>query len=61
MGDVVFEGYINNNKDDDFVAYASPEWDYRFCGDLIESKKLSELLKPAHELKSPEEIMGENQ
>ncbi|UTH02288.1 DUF1433 domain-containing protein [Macrococcoides canis] len=61
MGDVVFEGYINNNKNDDFVAYASPEWDYQFGGDLIESKKLSELLKPAHELKSPEEIMGENQ
>ncbi len=25
MGSAVIEGYINENKEDDFVAYASPE------------------------------------
>ncbi|QTQ08980.1 DUF1433 domain-containing protein [Macrococcoides canis] len=59
MGDVVFEGYINKNKDDKFVAYASPEEDFRFDGDVIKSKGLSKLLKPAHELKSPEKIKQE--
>ncbi|UBH08273.1 DUF1433 domain-containing protein [Macrococcus armenti] len=59
MGDVVFEGYINNNKEDVFVAYASPEDNFQFGGDMLESKKLSKLLKPAHELKSPEKIKQE--
>ena len=30
MGDAVIEGYINNNKKDDFVAFASPENNYQF-------------------------------
>lgn len=54
MGDAVIEGYINENKKADFVAYGSPEHNYQFGGDMIESEKLSELLKPAQELKSPE-------
>ncbi|HBI1227160.1 TPA: DUF1433 domain-containing protein, partial [Staphylococcus aureus] len=40
------------NKKADFVAYGSPEHNYQFGGDMIESEKLSELLKPAQELKS---------
>ena len=42
MGDAVIEGYIN--KKADFVAYGSPEHNYQFGGDMIESEKLSELL-----------------
>ncbi|HHO1573363.1 TPA: DUF1433 domain-containing protein, partial [Staphylococcus aureus] len=49
MGDVVIEGYINENKEDDFVAYGSPEHHYQFGGSLIKSKNLSTLLKPAHQ------------
>ena len=30
MGDAVIEGYINNNKEDEFVAFASPENNYQF-------------------------------
>lgn len=59
MGDAVIEGYINENKEDDFVAYASPENNFQFVGDLIKSERLSELLKPAHQLKSPDEIKEE--
>ncbi|HBE7043798.1 TPA: DUF1433 domain-containing protein [Staphylococcus aureus] len=59
MGDAVIEGYINENKEDDFVAYGSPEHNYQFDGDMIESEKLSELLKPANQLKSPDEIKEE--
>ncbi|HCT8146704.1 TPA: DUF1433 domain-containing protein [Staphylococcus aureus] len=59
MGDAVIEGYINENKKDDFVAYGSPEHHYQFGGDMIESEKLSELLKPANQLKSPDEIKEE--
>ncbi|HDC3964331.1 TPA: DUF1433 domain-containing protein [Staphylococcus aureus] len=59
MGDAVIEGYINENKKDDFVAYGSPEHNYQFGGDMIESEKLSELLKPANQLKSPEKIKEE--
>ncbi|HCY7388629.1 TPA: DUF1433 domain-containing protein [Staphylococcus aureus] len=59
MGDAVIEGYINENKKDDFVAYGSPEHNYQFGGDMIESEKLSELLKPANQLKSPDEIKEE--
>ncbi|HDJ2888615.1 TPA: DUF1433 domain-containing protein [Staphylococcus aureus] len=59
MGDAVIEGYINENKKADFVAYGSPEHNYQFGGDMIESEKLSELLKPAQELKSPEKIKEE--
>ncbi|MBR9219314.1 DUF1433 domain-containing protein, partial [Staphylococcus aureus] len=40
-------------------AYGSPEHNYQFGGDMIESEKLSELLKPAQELKSPEKIKEE--
>ncbi|MBE5672341.1 DUF1433 domain-containing protein [Staphylococcus sp. SS35] len=59
MGDAVIEGYINENKKDDFVAYGSPEHNYQFGGDMIESERLSELLKPAQELKSPDDIKKE--
>ncbi|HCU9054833.1 DUF1433 domain-containing protein [Staphylococcus aureus] len=59
MGDAVIEGYINENKKDDFVAYGSPEHNYQFGGSLIKSKKLSTLLKPGHQTKSPDEIKKE--
>ncbi|HHQ5238803.1 DUF1433 domain-containing protein [Staphylococcus aureus] len=59
MGSAVIEGYINENKEDDFVAYASPENNFQFSGDLIKSERLSELLKPAQELKSPDDIKKE--
>ncbi|HHX0397855.1 TPA: DUF1433 domain-containing protein [Staphylococcus aureus] len=59
MGSAVIEGYINENKKDDFVAYASPENNFQFVGDLIKSERLSELLKPANQLKSPEKIKEE--
>ncbi|UVJ05147.1 DUF1433 domain-containing protein [Staphylococcus aureus] len=59
MGDAVIEGYINENKEADFVAYATPEHNYQFGGAMIESEKLSELLKPANQLKSPDEIKEE--
>ena len=59
MGSAVIEGYINENKKDDFVAYASPENNFQFVGDLIKSERLSELLKPAHQLKSPDGIKKE--
>ena len=38
MGDAVIEGYINENKEDNFVAYGSPEHNYQFGGSLIKSK-----------------------
>ena len=56
MGDAVIEGYINNNKKDDFVAFASPENNYQFGGRLIADVKIFKLLKPANESKSPDEI-----
>ncbi|HDB8294758.1 TPA: DUF1433 domain-containing protein [Staphylococcus aureus] len=59
MGDAVIEGYINENKKADFVAYGSPEHHYQFCGSLIKSKNLSTLLKPAHQTKTPDEIKKE--
>ena len=59
MGSAVIEGYINENKEDDFVAYASSENNFQFSGDLIKSERLSELLKPAQELKSPDDIKKE--
>ncbi|HEK5880557.1 TPA: DUF1433 domain-containing protein [Staphylococcus aureus] len=59
MGSAVIEGYINENKEDDFVAYGSPEHNYQFGGDMVESERLSELLKPAHERKSPDDIKKE--
>ncbi|WP_303751212.1 DUF1433 domain-containing protein [Staphylococcus aureus] len=59
MGDAVIEGYINENKKADFTAYATPEHNYQFGGAMIESQKLSELLKPANQLKSPDEIKEE--
>ncbi|MDN8729532.1 DUF1433 domain-containing protein, partial [Staphylococcus aureus] len=40
MGDAVIEGYINENKEDDFVAYGSPEHNYQFGGAIIESERL---------------------
>ncbi|MBR9433870.1 DUF1433 domain-containing protein [Staphylococcus aureus] len=59
MGSAVIEGYINENKEDNFTAYATPEHNYQFGGAMIESERLSELLKPAHQLKSPDEIKEE--
>ncbi|HAR6710998.1 TPA: DUF1433 domain-containing protein [Staphylococcus aureus] len=59
MGSAVIEGYINENKKDDFVAYVSPENNFQFVGDLIKSERLSELLKPANQLKSPDDIKKE--
>ncbi|MCU7557743.1 DUF1433 domain-containing protein [Macrococcus capreoli] len=59
MGSVVFEGYINDNKNYDFVAYSTPEKNYQFDGVMSVNKKITNLLKPAHELKSLEEIKKE--
>ncbi|HDP5820597.1 TPA: DUF1433 domain-containing protein [Staphylococcus aureus] len=59
MGDAVIEGYINENKEDDFFAYGSPEHNYQFAGSLIKSKNLSTLLKPAHQTKTPDDIKKE--
>ncbi|HCY1061866.1 TPA: DUF1433 domain-containing protein [Staphylococcus aureus] len=58
MGSAVIEGYINEKKDN-FTAYATPEHNYQFGGAMIESEKLSELLKPANQLKSPDDIKKE--
>ncbi|HDA1132405.1 TPA: DUF1433 domain-containing protein [Staphylococcus aureus] len=57
MGSAVIEGYINENKKDDFVAYASPENNFQFVGDIILSKNLSEIIKI--KTKSPDEIKKE--
>ncbi|HCD8625367.1 TPA: DUF1433 domain-containing protein [Staphylococcus aureus] len=59
MGSAVIEGYINENKKDNFTAYATLEHNYQFGGAMIESEKLSELLKPANQLKSPDDIKKE--
>ncbi|WP_103716011.1 DUF1433 domain-containing protein [Staphylococcus aureus] len=59
MGSAVIEGYINENKKDNFTAYATSEHNYQFGGAMIESEKLSELLKPANQLKSPDDIKKE--
>ncbi|UTH01202.1 DUF1433 domain-containing protein [Macrococcoides canis] len=57
MGDVVFEGYINNNKEDMFVAYASPEDNFQFNKSMLTSENVSKLLKA--QTKSPDEIKHE--
>jgi len=57
MGSAVIEGYINENKKDAFVAYASPENNFQFVGDIILSKNLSEIIKI--KTKSPDEIKEE--
>ncbi|HDA1770934.1 TPA: DUF1433 domain-containing protein [Staphylococcus aureus] len=57
MGSAVIEGYINENKEADFVAYASPENNFQFVGDIILSKNLSEIIKI--KTKSPDEIKEE--
>ncbi|MCO6245913.1 DUF1433 domain-containing protein [Staphylococcus epidermidis] len=54
MGDAVIEGYINNNKEDEFAAFASSEDNFQFQGDMIESKKVSNLIK--YQTKTPDEI-----
>ncbi|HHD0889302.1 TPA: DUF1433 domain-containing protein [Staphylococcus aureus] len=59
MGSAVIEGYINENKKDNFTAYATPEHNYQFGGAMIESEGVDKLLKPAHERKSPEKIKEE--
>ncbi|HDC7713354.1 TPA: DUF1433 domain-containing protein [Staphylococcus aureus] len=57
MGSAVIEGYINENKKDDFVAYASPENNFQFVGYIVLSKNLSEIIKI--KTKSPDEIKEE--
>lgn len=57
MGSAVIEGYINENKKADFVAYASPENNFQFVGDIVLSKNLSEIIKI--KTKSPDEIKEE--
>lgn len=57
MGSAVIEEYINENKKDDFVAYASPENNFQFVGDIVLSKNLSEIIKI--KTKSPDEIKEE--
>ncbi|HDH5556718.1 TPA: DUF1433 domain-containing protein [Staphylococcus aureus] len=59
MGSAVIEGYINENKKDNFTAYATPEHNYQFGGAMIKSEGVDKLLKPAHERKSPEKIKEE--
>ncbi|HDE7063668.1 TPA: DUF1433 domain-containing protein [Staphylococcus aureus] len=59
MGSAMIEGYINENKKENFTAYATPEHNYQFGGAMIESERLSELLKPAQKLKSPDDIKKE--
>ncbi|HCV3556474.1 DUF1433 domain-containing protein [Staphylococcus aureus] len=59
MGDAVIEGYINENKKDDFVAYGSPEENYQFTGGLTGSNEVLGKLKDAENLKSPEKIREE--
>ncbi|HDJ6463894.1 TPA: DUF1433 domain-containing protein [Staphylococcus aureus] len=59
MGDAVIEGYINENKEDDFVAYGSPEENYQFTGGLTGSNEVLGKLKNAENLKSPEKIKEE--
>ena len=59
MGDAVIKGYINKNEKDDFVAYGDPQDNFQFEGDMIKSEKVSQLLKPEHQLKSPDEIKKE--
>ncbi|HBC4352402.1 TPA: DUF1433 domain-containing protein [Staphylococcus aureus] len=59
MGDAVIEGYINENKKADFVAYGSPELHYQFTGGLTGSNEVLGKLKNAENLKSPEKIKEE--
>ena len=59
MGSAVIEGYINENKKDNFTAYATPEHNYQFGGAMIKSEGVDKLLKIAHERKSPDDIKKE--
>ncbi|MBO0927017.1 DUF1433 domain-containing protein [Staphylococcus sp. 30400_3112M30941] len=59
MGSAVIEGYINENKKDNFTAYATPEHNYQFGGAMIKSEGIDKLLKIAHERKSPDKIKKE--
>ncbi|HFN9947964.1 DUF1433 domain-containing protein [Staphylococcus aureus] len=59
MGDAVIEGYINENKEADFVAYGSPEENYQFTGGLTGSNEVLGKFKNAENLKSPEKIKEE--
>ncbi|EGS89003.1 hypothetical protein SA21266_2425 [Staphylococcus aureus subsp. aureus 21266] len=45
MGSAVIKGYINEKKEDDFVAYATPEHNYQFGGAMIKSEGVDKLLK----------------
>ncbi|MBJ6156486.1 DUF1433 domain-containing protein [Staphylococcus aureus] len=59
MGSTTIEGYINNQTKNTFSALNSPENNYQFQGDMTLSQELYNLLKPAHERKSPDEIKKE--
>ncbi|UEX90102.1 DUF1433 domain-containing protein [Staphylococcus ratti] len=59
MGSSVIEGYINNNPKATFTALGKPEKHFQFDGDISLSNPVDERLKPAHELKSPDEIKKE--
>ncbi len=59
MGSAVIEGYINENKKIILLLMLHQNIMYQFGGAMIESEKLSELLKPANQLKSPDDIKKE--
>lgn len=59
MGDVVIDGYINSNKEESFTAFASPQDNFQFYGDMIRTEGIEKLLKLAHERKNPDEIKHE--
>ncbi|HHV8917059.1 TPA: DUF1433 domain-containing protein, partial [Staphylococcus aureus] len=59
MGSITIDGYINNQNKNTFSALNSPENNYKFQGDMTLSQELYNLLKPAHERKSPDEIKKE--
>ena len=56
MGGAVIEGYINENKKMILLPMHHLKITFNLLGDLIKSERLSELLKPAHQLKSPDGI-----
>ncbi|UEX90099.1 DUF1433 domain-containing protein [Staphylococcus ratti] len=59
MGSGVVKGYINNNPKATFTALGKPEKHFQFDGDISVTDSVGNRLKPAHELKSPDEIKKE--
>ncbi|MBE5675968.1 DUF1433 domain-containing protein [Staphylococcus sp. SS87] len=55
----IIEGYINNNKDDGFVAYMVPAYNHQFGGDMLRGETVQKLLKPSKDRKSPDQIKKE--